>query len=117
MKTYVPLHNAFIAACLHRSRHISRRSLITIVGASVCCAMLFSAGGCSRSASESDSATAPEAPGKPKVALIMKSLANEFFSTMADGAVKHQADNAEQYTLLVNGIKDERDITRQVALV
>ena len=47
----------------------------------------------------------------------MKSLANEFFSTMADGAKDHQAAHAGQYDLVVNGIKDERDLSRQVALV
>lgn len=47
----------------------------------------------------------------------MKSLANEFFSTMADGATQHQQANAGQYDLVVNGIKDERDVSRQVALV
>ncbi len=55
--------------------------------------------------------------GKPKVALIMKSLANEFFSTMAEGAKKHQSEHADNYDLIVNGIKDERDLSRQVALV
>ncbi|QDV62093.1 sugar ABC transporter substrate-binding protein [Crateriforma conspicua] len=55
--------------------------------------------------------------GKPRVALIMKSLANEFFSTMADGAQAHQEENADDYALIVNGIKDERDLSRQVALV
>ncbi len=54
---------------------------------------------------------------KPKVALIMKSLANEFFSTMAEGAKSHQAAHSDQYELIVNGIKDERDVSRQVALV
>lgn len=54
---------------------------------------------------------------KPKVALIMKSLANEFFSTMADGAKAHQAANSERYELVVNGIKDEQDLARQVAIV
>ncbi len=54
---------------------------------------------------------------KPKVALIMKSLANEFFSTMAEGAKKHQAEHSDQYELIVNGIKDERDLSRQVAIV
>jgi ribose transport system substrate-binding protein len=54
---------------------------------------------------------------KPRVALIMKSLANEFFSTMAEGAKSHQAEHAEEYDLIVNGIKDERDLSRQVALV
>ena len=59
----------------------------------------------------------PADPGKPRVALIMKSLANEFFATMADGAEKHHADNADRYDLVVNGIKDERDLSRQVSLV
>lgn len=53
----------------------------------------------------------------PRVALIMKSLANEFFATMADGAKKHQEANPAKYELVVNGIKDERDLSRQVALV
>ena len=54
---------------------------------------------------------------KPRVALIMKSLANEFFSTMAAGAELHQKEHAGDYELIVNGIKDERDLSRQVALV
>ncbi len=54
---------------------------------------------------------------KPKIALVMKSLANEFFSTMAEGAKKHQAANADSYELITNGIKDERDLTRQAAIV
>jgi ribose transport system substrate-binding protein len=54
---------------------------------------------------------------RPRVALIMKSLANEFFSTMAKGAEAHHAENKAQYDLVVNGIKDERDLARQVALI
>ena len=54
---------------------------------------------------------------KPKIALIMKSLANEFFSTMADGARTHESSHPDQYELISNGIKDERDLTRQAALV
>jgi len=54
---------------------------------------------------------------KPRVALVMKSLANEFFSTMAAGAEKHQQEHAAEYDLIINGIKDERDLSRQVALV
>ena len=56
-------------------------------------------------------------PAQPTVALIMKSLANEFFVTMADGARTHQAEHADQYDLIVNGIKDESDLSQQVALV
>lgn len=55
--------------------------------------------------------------GRPRVALIMKSLANEFFSTMAEGAKSHQTKYSDQYDLIVNGIKDERDLSRQAALV
>jgi len=54
---------------------------------------------------------------KPTIALIMKSLANEFFATMAKGAEAHQSSNSDAYDLIVNGIKDERDLARQVALV
>ncbi len=54
---------------------------------------------------------------KPVVALVMKSLANEFFSTMAQGAEKHRADHAGDYDLLVNGIKNETDLAEQVNLV
>jgi ribose transport system substrate-binding protein len=46
----------------------------------------------------------------------MKSLANEFFSTMADGAKKHQAATGT-YELLVNGTKNETDLGEQVNLV
>lgn len=55
--------------------------------------------------------------GKPKVALVMKSLANEFFQTMAEGAKKHQAAHAADYDLVVNGIKNETDLVEQVSLV
>ncbi len=54
---------------------------------------------------------------RPLVALIMKSLANEFFVTMADGAREHQELNAERYDLIINGIKNEVDLAQQVALI
>lgn len=53
----------------------------------------------------------------PVVALVMKSLANEFFVTMADGAKAHQAAHSDEYQLMVNGIKNEIDLTQQVALI
>lgn len=55
--------------------------------------------------------------GKVRIALVMKSLANEFFSTMADGASIHALDNSETYELIVNGIPDETDLSAQVSLV
>jgi len=54
---------------------------------------------------------------KPQVALIMKSLANEFFVTMADAARAHQEANTEQYELIVNGISNESDLSQQVSMV
>jgi ribose transport system substrate-binding protein len=59
----------------------------------------------------------PPGNAKPKVALVMKSLANEFFQTMAEGAKQHHAANAAAYDLIVNGIKNETDLTEQVSLV
>jgi ribose transport system substrate-binding protein len=57
------------------------------------------------------------AKGPPRVALVMKSLANEFFVTMAEGAKAHQAASGGAYTLIVNGIRNESDLSQQVALV
>ena len=54
---------------------------------------------------------------KPKIALIMKSLANEFFGTMAEGAKRHHAAHPDEYDLLVNGTKNETDLAEQVNLV
>lgn len=56
-------------------------------------------------------------PTKPRIALVMKSLANEFFKTMQDGATGHQQTHAAEYELIANGIKDETDVARQVELV
>jgi len=54
---------------------------------------------------------------KPKVALVMKSLANEFFLTMENGAKEHQKAHAAQYDLIANGIKDEQDTANQIKIV
>ncbi len=59
----------------------------------------------------------PANAARPKVALVMKSLANDFFATMADGARLHQAAHAADYELLVSGIKNETDIGEQVNLI
>ena len=68
---------------------------------------LLSFGGC---------ATA-KAPTRPRIALVMKSLANEFFKTMEDGARAHQQANAARYDLMTSGIKDEQDVAGQIRLV
>lgn len=54
---------------------------------------------------------------KPRIALVMKSLANEFFLTMENGARAHQKANADVYDLIANGIKDELDVSRQIEIV
>src|SRR5918994_6037791 len=54
---------------------------------------------------------------RPLVALVMKSLANEFFQTMERGAREHQGARPADYDLVVNGIKDEQDVARQVDIV
>jgi ribose transport system substrate-binding protein len=60
-------------------------------------------------------AQAADAP--PRVALVMKSLANEFFQTMQEGAKANQKAHASEYTLITNGIKDETDTAAQIKIV
>ncbi|MCM2369469.1 sugar ABC transporter substrate-binding protein [Aporhodopirellula aestuarii] len=90
---------------------MQRVNRISIAAGLVCFCLLI---GC-KASTTTDEPTS-ESSEKPKVALIMKSLANEFFSTMAKGAETHHQQSG-QYELVVNGIKDERDVSRQVALV
>jgi len=78
----------------------------------ICACVILSA--CNKSENQPAAGSTPE---KPKIALVMKSLANEFFSTMAQGAEKHQQANAANYDLLANGIKNETDLAQQVSLV
>ena len=60
---------------------------------------------------------AEDGQAKPRIAVIMKSLANEFFVRMAEGTRQHHAENLDQYELIINGIKDESDLTQQVSLI
>ncbi|WP_156529099.1 substrate-binding domain-containing protein, partial [Caballeronia udeis] len=60
---------------------------------------------------------AAQTPHKPRVALVMKSLANEFFLTMETGAKDYQKHNADQFDLITNGIKDETDTANQIRIV
>jgi len=88
---------------------------LTLIHLVCCLAVLWlSAGGCSRSEEGGEQTNASH---KPTIALVMKSLANEFFSTMADGAKKHHAAHADAYDLIVNGTKNETDLAEQVNLV
>jgi ribose transport system substrate-binding protein len=84
-----------------------RLYLVSIV---VACFAIGVLSGCGKQSSTSTTT-------KPKVALVMKSLANEFFKTMEDGAKKHNAEHSSDYTLITNGIKDEQDVARQIDLV
>jgi len=53
---------------------------------------------------------------KPVVGLVMKSLANEFFKDMQEGAVKHAQERGD-LTLIPVGIQSETDIDGQIAAV
>ena len=69
-------------------------------------------GGCER---QGETTTAP--PPRPRIALVMKSLSNEFFGTMAEGAMAYHAQHDDAYDLTVDGIKNETDLAGQIALV
>ena len=58
-----------------------------------------------------------EADDRPTVALVMKSLANEFFKTMEEGARAHHEEHADEYNLKVVGIKNETDVAQQIDYV
>ncbi len=47
----------------------------------------------------------------------MKSLANEFFRTMEDGAKAYQKTHADEFDLVANGIKNETDTGEQIRIV
>ncbi|OPB00973.1 LacI family transcriptional regulator [Pseudomonas fluorescens] len=63
------------------------------------------------------SAFADDAAAKPKVGLVMKSLANEFFVTMQDGAKAYQKEHAADFDMITNGIKNETDTSAQIDIV
>lgn len=53
----------------------------------------------------------------PEIALVMKSLANEFFLTMEQEARLHNEVSGTPYRLITNGIRNESDISGQVRIV
>lgn len=85
---------------------IRRRVLSAAVALVACSALPFAA-----------SPAFAQSAGKPKVALVMKSLANEFFLTMENGAKDYQQHNADKFELITNGIKDETDTAAQIRIV
>ncbi|MDR5854530.1 sugar ABC transporter substrate-binding protein [Caballeronia sp. LZ062] len=85
---------------------IRRRVLSAAVALVACSALPFAA-----------SPAFAQSAGKPKVALVMKSLANEFFLTMENGAKDYQQHNTDKFDLITNGIKDETDTAAQIRIV
>ncbi len=79
-------------------RSIGQLLVIALVG------LVLALGGCKQK----------EDDDKPTVALVMKSLANEFFKTMEEGARAHHTQHADAYALKVVGIKNETDVRQQV---
>jgi ribose transport system substrate-binding protein len=53
---------------------------------------------------------------KPVIGLVMKSLANEFFKDMEEGAVKHVQERAD-LTLVPVGMHSETDIDTQISAI
>mgnify|MGYP000872184189 FL=1 len=51
---------------------------------------------------------------RPRVVLLMKSLANEFFKTMEDGALAHAKQHEADYSLKRIGMKNETDVAEQI---
>jgi ribose transport system substrate-binding protein len=100
-------------------RRVFLRNVLCAIGP----ILFLSISGCGQKIQEatptqSESAAKPSgATKKYEIALIMKSLANEFFITMEKGARDHQATHAGEYELIANGIKDELDVGAQVQLV
>lgn len=80
--------------------------LTSIRSITLCLSVLLSAYGLSCGAAE-----------PVKIALIMKSMDNEFFQSMAAGAKAHQQQHAEQYQLSISGIANESDRAGQIKLI
>jgi ribose transport system substrate-binding protein len=83
------------------NRSIGQLLIIALAG------LVLALGGCKQK----------EDDDKPTVALVMKSLANEFFKTMEEGARAHHTQHADAYVLKVVGIKNETDVTQQIEYV
>jgi len=88
----------------HSWQAMNRRASLTLIGG-----LAVSLAGCGR--------VTPLDSRPPTVALVMKSLANEFFVTMEAGARQHQVQHAERYRLLTNGIANESNLAEQVAII
>lgn len=56
-------------------------------------------------------------PGKPKIALVLKSLVDPFTAAMADAAQNYQEHYASQFSLTVRGTAKETDTAAQIQMV
>ena len=56
------------------------------------------------------------AQAQPKIGLVMKSLADEFFKDMTNGAITHQKKRGD-FELKTVGMKDETDFDAQTTAV
>ncbi len=72
---------------------------------------------CVTSCGSSSDAPNESASYSPRIALVMKSLANEFFKTMEDSARAYHEENSDSFSFIANGIKNEEDVSGQIALV
>ena len=97
-------------------RHARSAGWVGLTAVIVSLAVALGQGGCSRPAGP-ENTSGGKAEGQPRIALVMKSLANEFFATMADGAKAHQAKAGNRYELITNGMRSETDVSEQVTLI
>lgn len=81
---------------------------VSVVLAILCLILAF---GCREKAGVQDKTK------KPTIVLVMKSLANEFFKTMEEGARAHHEQHKDQYDLRVVGLKNETDVAEQISNV
>jgi ribose transport system substrate-binding protein len=86
-----------------------RRRLVTVIGAVWVAVILAACGGPSSAASS--------VPERPRVGLVMKSLSNEFFKQMQQGAQTYADKNTDKIEFKAVGMKDERDFAAQVDAV
>lgn len=89
-----------------------RRSLTTTIGVVGLVTAVAACGGPGSSAPPP-----PSASDLPKVGLVMKSLSNEFFKQMQQGAQTYADRNTDKFAFKAVGMKDERDFAAQVDAV
>src|SRR3954464_2165905 len=91
----------------HWHRHArTRRSLMKLARRILAAAVIFAVAGSSAMADDK----------KPTVGLVMKSLANEFFKSMEEGARKYAAADGT-FKLVPVGMNSETDIDTQISAV